>query len=301
VTRRRWRSIPPTVNESDYPALYRSAEAASTWTKKAHLSVIGAQSILLVIAGAFGLFAGDSRGAAITSAMLFLISLGVTVYGRTQHFQRHWYQARALAESIKTTTWRYIMGAEPYDGEDAASARLYGAVLMELLVDNHSLGNYFAGDAAAGDQLTARMQEIRASTVEQKLALYRDTRIADQRRWYATKAKAHRRSGQRWFSLLVVVYLLAISTLLIKIAVPSFKFYPSSVLAVAASGILTWIEVKRYSEIGAAYALAAHEIGIINQGSMNVTSAEELSKFVADAENAFSREHTQWAARRDLP
>jgi len=46
--------------------------------------------------------------------------------------------------------------------------------------------------------------------------------------------------------------------------------------------------------------LTAYEIGFIREQISNVSTDKELSDFVKDAENAFSREHTQWAARRDV-
>ena len=286
------------MNDTDYPALYRSAEAASAATQKAHLRLIAVQSILLVGAAALAMWPSNWSALAIASAALFLVSLALTVYARTQHYQRNWYQARALAESIKTTSWLYMMAADPYHGSDADAAKLFRSTLTQLLSDNRSLGDHFAATPAADEQLTAQMINARALGVPQKLTCYRDERITDQRSWYSRKAQANRKTGRMWFATLIVVYALAVLSSLVKIGAPEFKFYPSSVLAVTASGILTWIQVKRFSEIAAAYALTAHEIGIIEQGLSAITNEDELSKFVADAESAFSREHTQWAARR---
>jgi hypothetical protein len=191
-----------------------------------------------------------------------------------------------------------MMDADPYHGSDADAAKLFRSTLTQLLSDNRSLGDHFAATPVADEQLTAQMINARALGVPQKIACYRDARITDQRSWYSRKAQANRKTGSIWFATLIVVYGLAVLSSLVKIAAPEFKFYPSSVLAVMASGILTWIQVKRFSEIAAAYALTAHEIGIIEQGLSAITNEDELSQFVADAESAFSREHTQWAARR---
>ena len=49
----------------------------------------------------------------------------------------------------------------------------------------------------------------------------------------------------------------------------------------------------------ASYNLTAHEIGIIRANSDSVETEKDLSNFVNEAELAFSREHTQWVARRD--
>ena len=55
---------------------------------------------------------------------------------------------------------------------------------------------------------------------------------------------------------------------------------------------------QRHSELASAYALTAHEIGIIEERARGTSTNKEFSNFVNDAEQAFSREHTQWIARQ---
>jgi hypothetical protein len=69
-------------------------------------------------------------------------------------------------------------------------------------------------------------------------------------------------------------------------------------LIVVAAAIIGWIQIKRYSELASAYALTAHEIGIIEERARSAYTNEAFSQFVNDAEQAFSREHTQWVARQ---
>ena len=59
------------------------------------------------------------------------------------------------------------------------------------------------------------------------------------------------------------------------------------------------MQAKRFSELAASYALAAHEISLIADQALTPATAYDFSVFVGDAENAFSREHTQWVARKD--
>ena len=59
------------------------------------------------------------------------------------------------------------------------------------------------------------------------------------------------------------------------------------------------MQAKRFTELSASYALTAHEITLIREQADELKKDEHLSTFVGDAENAFSREHTQWEARKD--
>lgn len=84
-----------------------------------------------------------------------------------------------------------------------------------------------------------------------------------------------------------------------KIANLEFEYFPTDVFIAVAASILTWMQAKRFTELSASYTLTANEIALIREEAFNLNREEDLSKFVGDAENAFSREHTQWEARKD--
>ena len=134
---------------------------------------------------------------------------------------------------------------------------------------------------------------------EEKKAIYLKERIDDQRSWYANKSGKNRNASTKFFWLTIAAYGIAIVFLMVRIAQPDISFLPIDVLAIIASGFIGWTEIRRFDELASAYGLTAHEVGIIKSRYKSVTSIEHFSNFVSDAENAFSREHTQWAARRD--
>lgn len=47
--------------------------------------------------------------------------------------------------------------------------------------------------------------------------------------------------------------------------------------------ILTCTQAKRFSELAASYALAAHEISTIKSQSKNILTENDFSSFVSDA------------------
>ena len=123
------------------------------------------------------------------------------------------------------------------------------------------------------------------------------SRIKEQREWYASKSKYNRKRSRQFFFLLVGLQSFAVICVLLRIAYPDWKVWPTEVFVVAAGGVVTWIQLKRFQEISTAYALTAHEIGIIEGKVQESENDIEFSDFVRDAENAFSREHTQWVAK----
>jgi len=98
---------------------------------------------------------------------------------------------------------------------------------------------------------------------------------------------------------MVVLQALAIVCLLLRIAYPEWKYFPTAVFAVAAVSVVSWMQAKRFFELSTSYSLATHEISIIRTQVDSISTEKEFSNFVNDTENAFSREHTQWVARRD--
>ena len=71
-----------------------------------------------------------------------------------------------------------------------------------------------------------------------------------------------------------------------------------SVFLLIGSGLLGWTRSKRYRELSASYALTAREIALLRSSVSDVTTDEKLSDFVNSGELVFSREHTQWVARK---
>ena len=70
------------------------------------------------------------------------------------------------------------------------------------------------------------------------------------------------------------------------------------ILAAAAASVLAWLQIKQHATLAQSYSHAAHELSTIGALIDSVQSEAEWGRFVNDAENAISREHTAWRARR---
>ena len=140
---------------------------------------------------------------------------------------------------------------------------------------------------------------MRQQSTAERLTYYRANRIVDQQTWYAKKAAANKRLVDRFFIALLATIGIAILFSITKVQYPTASFWPTDFFVTLAAGLLSWIQAKRFQELSASYALAAHEISLIRQQAGVAMNDIELSKFIGDSENAFSREHTQWIARKD--
>jgi hypothetical protein len=287
------------IKSSELPGLYQSAGQASLNAQNNYFTGLRWYLILLICAAFISYARPSDLVGALLSATLFLITLGILIFIRVKRPDDTWYNGRAVAESVKTRTWRWMMRAEPY--EDCQNVEIVSkqfiSDLKTILDQNKSLSHYLQSTSAVKDPISHQMKEVRALSVAERLAIYVDQRIQNQATWYWAKSRFNKRRAQQWFWVSVFLHTLAITMLLYRIRDPAFPL-PVEVVATAAGAALTWLQAKKHNELNSAYALTAHEIVLIKGESVSVRSEEQLSEYVVNSEAAFSREHTQWVARK---
>lgn len=284
----------------DYPALYNAANDASISSQKNYLTGLKWYLWLSIIAALLAVYVKESKGAGIISAIFILVIIFLTIYQAFKRFDKIWYNGRAVAESVKTRTWRFIMRAEPYSDSENINLvkKSFCTDLNDILVQNQELGSFLTHPSMTEDTISENMLDIRKYSYEDRLNYYISNRINEQRNWYFTKANDNKKLGRRWFVGLISTHAIVVVLLLLEIAY-EFYFLPTAAIIVAGSSILSWTQIKRFQDLTTSYSLTAHEIGILKSQSFEVIGEKSLSDFVKDAENAFSREHTQWVARKD--
>ena len=284
---------------SDLPGLYHSSDEASLTAQGKYLLGLKSYMFFLILASLVAYLSKDSVNTAIASASLFLVSIGITIWLNVKKPEDIWYNGRAVAESVKTRAWRWMMKADPYDKtqELDIACKEFISDLKQILDQNRSFGEAIGEGASVREPITDNMRAIWLLSYQQRAAVYKKYRVDEQALWYWKKTKYNKKMALIWFWVMIALQSLAIFLLLLKIKTPMTKL-PVEVVAVCASSVLGWLQTKKHNELSASYALAAQEISLIRGEASYVNSEESLSIFVIDSENAFSREHTQWFARK---
>ena len=288
------------VSVNTYPALFRSADTAANNKQKRYLALLLAEYATLLLASILSSNLFSDTTSLLLYAIIFLASVTLLLLRTKLKPEQDWYRCRALAESVKTLTWRYMMRASPFVDEPYVRDPLneFTHSLNQLINDNRSTVEKIATSSSADDQITDDMNRIRKLDLKHRKDLYDDQRIQEQRNWYANKASINRRSARIWVLIGVAAYTTAILLSLVRLEFQEWRIWPISPIITFASLVIGWTQIKKFNELAVAYTVAAQEIGLIRPKLVSVNQEDQFSRFVVDAELAFSREHTLWIARR---
>jgi hypothetical protein len=288
-----------------FPALYRCADDAALAGQKWYIRWVTINLSLLFVGalvGSFGLTDVTSKRLAnIVAAITFFAGVGVTILLATRRWEKIWYAGRAVAESAKSLTWKFVCSADPFPSAmpypDAVA--LFTASLHELLSENKQLAPLLAGPNATAEQVTSYMSGLRQAAVSVKRDVYWSQRVVEQQQWYAQKSADNRDKRNIWFALLVLLQVAAGGAAVLLAVQPMFPWKASTVFSTLASVTVAWGAMKRYQELAQSYGLAAQELSLIAARAPYIGTEAELGRFVNDAETAISREHAMWVARRE--
>ncbi|KTD20136.1 DUF4231 domain-containing protein [Legionella londiniensis] len=287
------------MQSSDYPSIYCSADELSLLSQKRFFLALTAHLVLLIFAAILSLINISGSLIAILQLITLLSVLFCSIYLFSLRPDRLWYAGRAVAESIKTITWRYVSRAEPFQGDDT-NARTHFSKSLKAIVDQNAEIFRAVTTRLDAPQITQVMETMRSQPLENRWNIYMQDRVSEQLAWYAKKANFNKGMSKKFFGALIFVNSIAVLCAIFRIIFSEQTFWPTDIFVATSASLLGWMQAKRFSELSASYALAAHEINFIKEQSAMPNNDQDFSLFVGDTENAFSREHTQWAARRDI-
>jgi hypothetical protein len=287
----------PVISDADFPALYRAADKSSLRGQQTYLRIIRAQLVLLVIAAAFGAIPwknGRYDLAAVVSTIAFALAFVAEVWVSADRPERTWYEGRAVAESVKTLTWRFAVAGQPFPRTEPHPKDLFLKRLGEVAKDIR--GDWVVTD---GDysQLSVVVTAIRAKPLPQRRALYLSGRIQDQIKWYGRKSTWNKRRAGFWSVGLAFLTFLGFAAGGLKSAgIITVDVLGLFAAVIAAGG--SWLQLKQHRNLVSAYAVTLQELSLIASSAPEGSDEDEWTAFVANAEEAISREHTLWRASR---
>lgn len=291
-----------TLEEQDLPAIYRAADQNSSKAQTGFLVTTGVSLALLVVAAGAGAFTWQIASTGTTDWMGVIAAVAFAVAGLLRFNQiksqpeKKWYDGRAVAESVKTLAWRYSVGAEPF-GIERNPSEADDSFLDRLQEIWTNLGAAsLVPPSTMGSQITPAMRALREKPLDERKEAYQTDRIENQIDWYRRKAQENDRAAKRWNFVLLAIEALGVLGAVLKATGTIEVDLLGFVGAVVAAGT-SWLQAKQHSNLAEAYSVTAHELSAISD-RISSQNRDTWARFVDEAEEAISREHTLWRASR---
>ena len=290
------------MKNGDYPGLFQRADRASVKAQSAYLR-FECGRLWLLIGGSLltVLYAlADNYGASMLDAVVVIVLILVVVIALVANGRRDdevWFDCRAIAETTKAATWRYMMKMSPFQNDRSENS--FVAKLKEIREARQSKARVLATELSTDQSsITNFMRQARSQRFEERKCFYIEARLKDQKYWYSRKAKLNSQWDRKNFWAFMGMQVIALCTAVGKLAF-GWEISMVPVLMTGAVAMIAWGETKRYRELAQSYALASQELEEQEAIAQSVADEVEFLKFIDMVEEAISREHTMWRVKRD--
>lgn len=291
------------LSDSDLPPLFHAADKSSSEGQTRYLVASRVRLTSLVVAALFGLFTwklapSPVDWAGVLATFCFLIALVVEAYLYQIKPDRTWYEGRAAAESVKTLSWRYAVGGDPLTlgaRSEQEADELFLSQLRSLFDVIKDLD--LTPPASSGQQITQAMRKVRALPLADRKKIYEYCRVEDQQRWYRDKAIWNKKRANQWMTAILIVEIAGALCGILK-AVGVIEGDLLGFAGAMVAGMMAWLQTKQHRALATAFTVTALELASVRSKIAHQNIESDWAKFVSDAEEAFSREHTLWKASR---
>lgn len=295
-------SMPVRITYDAYPALYQVADASSASGQRTYRRLVAAELVFVLAGAAFAVLGAFVPGLVplfpSLAAAALIGAIAIKLLNRQSGSDRRWFDGRAVAETVKTQTWRYMMRVAPY-GSDATADESFARDVLGAMRARPAFEQPLDRLPPDPRQISSAMRAVRALPLGERLQVYLAERLNDQALWYKTRAVANQASGRRWFWLSLLAQVLAAAFAFVSIIRPEDPVASLvGMFAAIATAATAWAQLGRHDELSKAYALAYQELITFETLAGSVTTEQDLDGLVMNGESAISREHTMWMAKR---
>jgi len=294
------------MKAAHYPALYTASDAASLAAQRTYFWLLRTQLasfILSSIGSALAVAAPKSARTmfATATAVVLALTLILLWISRWRRDEKIWFDCRAIAESVKTATWRYMMRSPPFDDQNLSGVeRRFLDELNEIRQARPNIGPHLVRAGATGAEVTAEMRTCRAMPLDERKRFYVTHRVRDQKTWYEKKCNDNQQQARQWFWVVAILQFAALALAIVQVAYAPPPVNLISLLMTLAASSVAWSQAKRHEDLVEPYALAAQELSSLEALAEHMVDEPSFKEFVTQTEESVSREHTMWCARRNI-
>lgn len=242
---------------------------------------------------------GLSSGVILAIAGLLAVGMGAQLARRFGRYENRWFQARAIAETVKSIQWEYSMRAGNLGENTVADGNL--RLQVEEARNRYAKSLGLSGQASINDEVTPEMRSIRALSWQERRLVYIPRRVNDQVVWYSGRALENRRLSSLYGIIVAVLQITGI-------AIAAYGFLTASlqavviltVLATVIVSLIGWTQSRRHAELVEPYFYSSHSLEEIGKRISEATTERSFLDLVAESEYLISREHQMWQWSRGI-
>ncbi len=293
------------IKDEHFPSLYQSADQASLSAQRSylrfylwHLFSLILGSLIVVLAMTIPVL--DVTWTYIVLSIILVTGVVLTWVSRVRRDDKVWFDCRAIAESTKTATWRFMMKAAPFKDDSIARQSFIDQLRLirnERHFSSHDLAQSLGENAQS---ISCFMDDMRLKSVNDRRKVYLESRLCDQKTWYSKKATFNARKESCWFWTVVALQILTVAFAIIRAASSDLPVNVVPLLMTIAASAVAWSQMKRYGDLAQTYSLAAQELADQEAIALDITEEADFLELVKQVEDTISREHTMWCVRRDV-
>lgn len=292
----------------DLPDSYSSYDASAISAQRGHFRLIlfelSSAVVISILSLIIAIFQQDtiSRIGFLIISFLFLIGIIRQLLATKKQFERKWFAFRAVAESIKSLAWQYATACGDFNESNLDASKLFLQRIKRIKEIFQINPDPATISIESSNDLKQSMVETREMEWQNKRNIYIKERLEDQIKWYTNKAKINKKRSDLYDSTIIFLQILGILISLVLLFIhPIVNGAPALAFTVTLIvSIIGWSRSKQYAELVEPYLNAAREINDIRQEIELAGREADFKKLVEEAEQAISREHTMWLAKRGL-
>jgi len=294
------------MKNHDYPNYFIAGDTVSTHAQSKYINFVKWDLLLMVFSALLSIYNYHTEESKTfvyaVSGLMLLFAMLISITLKTKKYEDTWYRGRALAESCKTLTWRFIMCSEFFENSitEEESEKRFIKRIKEINNEFPDLSNAISAKKINAPIITNEMKKIRKLSLIDRKAYYLENRIENQIEWYSSKADNNKSKYENWFTSVIICQFLALIAIAYLVKYPMSDFNLVGLFSTISASGFSWLQLKKYQENKEAYTTATSELNSIKAEANRNFSDEEFSKYVLDSENAMSREHTMWLAQKRM-
>ncbi|MDT3443543.1 MULTISPECIES: DUF4231 domain-containing protein [unclassified Pseudofrankia] len=300
-----------------YPALHKEASSTSAAQQAMLFRLTKASLVLAVLSALFGALpiephVGETE-VDVATWIAIVAFIGVFVCNLAlalRRPERTWYDARAVAESVKSLSWQFAVGGGEFAEAERADGKspedVFRGRMDELLERMKEVGvDRLITHGPSGGTPSPSMTDLRTEDLIKRIDQYVAGRLDNQRNWYRKNARKNATNADRFLCVSIFIPFAGIVLGLVGV-LTSLDVDFVGIAAAAAAAALAWTQSKDFETIARAYQHTERDlVKALDEVEAKRATYDDADKtwadFVDSAEQAISREHTLWLARRGVP